>query len=289
MKPHALVLLALGTNRDLDVAEALSLAGADPEVVPLNALRDGTQHFADYQMLILPGGFSYADALGAGKLLAIDMQAYFAEEVGKFVEAGKPVIGICNGFQALVKAGILPGNDVIARSREAATTLAPPARAGEQSSQGEEIASLPTVARNDICLATLTFNAHGHFECRWVTLRAVSQTCVWTRGLADLITCPIAHGEGNFQTISHSLPPDLIAITYVKPDGTPAGGEYPANPNGSLLDIAGITNPGGNVLGLMPHPENHIHPWQHPNRTRGAEGGSGLSLFRNGVKYAEAL
>ena len=253
MKPHALVLLALGTNRDLDVAEALSLAGADPEVVPLNALRDGTKHFADYQMLILPGGFSYADALGAGKLLAIDMQAYFAEEVGKFVEAGKPVIGICNGFQALVKAGILPG---------------------DQESSGQNT-------------STLTFNARGHFECRWVDLKPVSQTCIWTRGLTDLITCPIAHGEGNLQTLNHSPSSALIALTYVHADGSPANGEYPANPNGSVLDIAGITNPGGNVLGLMPHPENHIHPWQHPNRTRGMEKGSGLSLFVNGVNYAE--
>ena len=280
MKPHALVLLAHGTNRDNDVAEALTLAGADPEIVPLNDLRDGRKAWSDFQMLVLPGGFSYADALGAGKLLAIDLQAYFADEIHKFVEAGKPVIGICNGFQALVKSGILPGTNVIARSREAAT---------KQSFVNEEIASLPAaqVTRNDT--ATLTFNAKGHFECRWVSLRPVSQTCIWTRGLAELITCPIAHGEGNFQTISHSLPPDLIAITYVKPDGTPAGGEYPANPNGSLLDIAGITNPRGNVLGLMPHPENHIHTWQHPQWTRGAEGGSGLSLFTNGVKYAEAL
>ena len=280
MKPHALVLLAHGTNRDNDVAEALTLAGADPEIVPLNDLRDGRKAWSDFQMLVLPGGFSYADALGAGKLLAIDLQAYFADEIHKFVEAGKPVIGICNGFQALVKSGILPGTNVIARSREAAT---------KQSFVNEEIASLPAaqVTRNDT--ATLTFNAKGHFECRWVSLRPVSQTCIWTRGLAELITCPIAHGEGNFQTISHSLPPDLIAITYVKPDGTPAGGEYPANPNGSLLDIAGITNPRGNVLGLMPHPENHIHTWQHPQWRRGAEGGSGLSLFKNGVSYAEAL
>ena len=256
MNPKALVLLALGTNRDNDVAEALTLAGADPEIVPLNDLRDGHKAWSYFQMIILPGGFSYADALGAGKLLAIDLQAYFSDEIQKFVEAGKPVIGICNGFQALVKSGILPSP----RGKGAG---------------GDD--------------ATLTFNAKGHFECRWVTLKAVSQTCVWTRGLADLITCPIAHGEGNFQTINHSLQSNLIAITYVHPDGTPAGGEYPANPNGSLLDIAGITNPRGNVLGLMPHPENHIHAWQHPQWTRGEEWGSGLSLFKNGVKYAEAL
>ena len=260
MKPRALVLLAYGTNRDRDVAEALTLAGADPEIVPLNALREGQKRWSDYQMLILPGGFSYADSLGAGKLLAIDMQAYFADEIGKFVETGKPVIGICNGFQSLVKAGILPGNESAGVEIERSTTL--------------------------------TFNASGHFECRWVTLRPVSQKCIWTKGLSDLIECPVAHGEGNFQVVDQSQLSDLqsldqVALTYVHSDGSPASGSYPANPNGSVLDIAGLTNSRGNVLGLMPHPENHIHPWQHPQWTRGVERGSGLALFRNGVKYAE--
>ncbi|GAB4484672.1 MAG: phosphoribosylformylglycinamidine synthase I [Anaerolineales bacterium] len=261
MKPTALILQAHGTNRDLDVAEALTLAGAEPVFSPLNELRAGKKHFSDYQMLIVPGGFSYADALGAGKLLALDLTSYFADEIAAFVAAGKPVIGICNGFQALVKSGILPGN---VREQRA------------ESRQGD---------------ATLTFNAQGHFECRWVDLAPISQTCIWTKGLTEHITCPIAHGEGNFQTSHSSLLTSLsildqIALTYTHPDGSPANGEYPANPNGSLLDIAGICNPRGNVLGLMPHPENHIHPWQHPRHTRGESGGSGLALFENGVQYA---
>ncbi len=249
-KPKALLLLAHGTNRDRDAAEALTLAGADPEVIPLNLLRQARRRFDEYQMLVLPGGFSYADALGAGKLLAIDLQTYFADQIRAFVASGKPVIGICNGFQALVKAGILPGDGVE---------------------------------------ATLTFNARGRFECRWVTLRPVSSTCVWTRGLDDLIACPVAHGEGNFQAAAPDRLTGQIALTYVLPDGSPAGGAYPANPNGSVLDIAGLCNPAGNVLGLMPHPENHIHPWQHPLWTRRAGGRSGLPLFENGVRYAVQL
>jgi phosphoribosylformylglycinamidine synthase subunit PurQ / glutaminase len=290
MKPKALILQAHGTNRDIDVAEALTLAGANPEGIPLNTLRAGKKHFADYQMLILAGGFSYADALGAGKLLALDLNAYFVDEISAFVAAGKPVIGICNGFQALVKSGILPGANVIARSGEAATKQSSIKRGTPDK---EEIASsLGTAPRNDT--VTLTFNAEGHFECRWVDLAPISQTCIWTKDLNDNITCPIAHGEGNFQTSDYALintlsAQDQIALTYIHADGAPANGEYPANPNGSVLDIAGVCNPQGNVLGLMPHPENHIYPYQHPQRTRGVQTGSGLVLFQNGVKYASNL
>ena len=255
MKPKALVLQAHGSNRDYDVIEALTLAGANAMGIPLNQLRSNKTLLSDSQLLVIPGGFSYADALGAGKLLAIDLKSYFLEEISAFVESGKPAIGICNGFQALVKAGILPGN-------------------------------------NDG--ATLTFNTHGHFECRWVTLRPVSQKCIWTHGLDQFIECPIAHGEGNFQT-SELFPRfsfienDQIALAYIGADGSPANGEYPINPNGSIFDIAGICNPRGNVLGLMPHPENHIHSHQHPQWRRGISTHSGLTLFKNGVKYAEAM
>ena len=218
-----------------------------------------------FQLLVVPGGFSYADALGAGKLLALDLKSYFNEEISAFVEAGKPVIGICNGFQALVKSGILPGSP---------SPLAP----------------LPS-GEGDV---TLTFNAEGHFECRWVSMAPVSQTCVWTKDLDDAILCPIAHGEGNFQTsrsfpLSSFIESDQVALTYIHTNGSPANGDYPANPNGSILDIAGICNPQGNVLGLMPHPENHIYPHQHPQWTRGVKGNSGLALFENGVKYASQV
>jgi phosphoribosylformylglycinamidine synthase subunit PurQ / glutaminase len=141
---------------------------------------------------------------------------------------------------------------------------------------------------------TLTFNAHGHFECRWVTLKPQSQTCVWTRGLNDLIECPIAHGEGNFVLSDpndlHMLRDrDQVALIYTRGDGLPADGEYPINPNGSMGDIAGVCNPRGNVLGLMPHPEDHVFAYQHPRWSRGERGHLGLKLFENGVRYAERM
>ncbi len=261
MKPRALLLHAHGTNRDHDVAHALELAGAQPEIVPLNDLRARRAAFTNYQLLILPGGFSYADALGAGKLMALDLNAYFADEAQAFIASGKPVIGICNGFQALVKSGLLPNQQSAISNRQPS--------------------------------ATLTFNASGHFECRWVTLKPVSQKCIWTRGLTEDIYCPVAHGEGNFLLDDQSLisrqrlqSHDQVALTYSLPDGTPAHGAYPHNPTGSIADIAGVCNPQGNVLGLMPHPEDHVVAWQHPRRARGESGGLGLALFENGVRYA---
>jgi len=258
--PRVLILLANGTNRDQDAAQAFVEAGADPVILPLNQLRSQQQSWREFHILVLPGGFSYGDALGAGKLLALDLQTYFAEEVAHFVESGKPVIGICNGFQALVKAGILPGD--------------------------REIGRLPQ--------ATLTHNARGSFECRWVTLIPSSQKCVWTRGLSEPVECPVAHGEGRFVLSDPeqgrlAQEHDQVALVYAAPTGLPANGEYPYNPNGSSLDIAGVCNPQGNVLGLMPHPENHIFPYQHPLWTRGARRGSGLPLFANGVAHAREL
>ena len=257
MLPRALILHAYGSNRDLDAGHAFELAGAQAEIVPLTELRAGALRWSDYQLLCLPGGFAHADALGAGKLFALDLNVYFADQVTTFVDAGKPVIGMCNGFQALVKSGILPDGR---RNTDSATT-------------------------------TLRFNAAGHFECRWITLTPQSEKCVWTRGLTELIYCPVAHGEGNYTVIDESLITDLvaqdqIALVYANPDGSSANGAYPQNPNGSIADIAGVCNPEGNVLGLMPHPENHILPYQHPRWTRGESGQLGLTLFENGVKFA---
>ncbi len=175
----------------------------------------------------------------------------------RFVSAGRPVISICNGFQALVKSGVLPGAN----------------------GDGQAIT------------ATLTFNQGGHFECRWVHLQPQSQLCLWTRGIETIIDCPIAHGEGNFQLRNADSLTNLqdnaqIALRYLRPDGSSANGVYPYNPNGSLSDIAGICNPLGNVLGLMPHPEDHIFEFQNPKRATRSNH-SGLVLFKNGVQYAQ--
>lgn len=256
-QPAVLILHATGTNRDREAAWAVEAAGGRPTIVHVNDLRARPAHLHDFAMLILPGGFSYGDALGAGRLLAADLRWLFQEELARFIAAGKPVLGICNGFQALVKGGWLPG---------------PP---------------------QDGIQATLTRNASERFECRWVWLEPDPQSpCVFTRGVTERIYCPVAHGEGRFIPRDEGALERLragrqVALTYVAADGRPAA--YPANPNGSTAGIAGICNAQGNVLGLMPHPEDHIFPWQHPRWTRGEAGGLGLALFAQGIRYAAGL
>ncbi len=266
MKPSILILHASGTNRDGEAARACELAGGAPEIVHINQLRAGERRLSDYQMLLLPGGFSYGDALGAGARLALDLQVYFHEQLHAFVESGKPVLGICNGFQTLVKAGVLPGGSFT----------------GSDHSAGGDIAGRRT---------TLTENASGHFECRWVHLQVnQAATATWLGDLDELIFCPIAHGEGNFQvadaaTLAELESRQLVALRYVDGDGRPAVGRYPINPNGSVADIAGICNERGNVLGLMPHPEDHLLPIQNPLGRSDRLGGV---LFGKMIAWARA-
>jgi phosphoribosylformylglycinamidine synthase I len=256
-QPPVLILHATGTNRDREAAWAVELAAGRPQIVHVNELRERPARLHSAAMLILPGGFSYGDALGAGRLLASDLRWLFQDELARFIESGKPVLGICNGFQALVKGGWLPG---------------PPA-AGAQ--------------------ATLTRNASNRFECRWVWLEAdPAGPCVFTHGLTERIHCPVAHGEGRFLPRDQAVLAGLearrqVALRYVTAAGGPA--DYPDNPNGSMAGIAGICNERGNVLGLMPHPEDHVVTWQRPRWTRGEAGGSGLVLFEQGVRYAAEL
>lgn len=237
--PTAMVIKAPGTNRDGDVSLALELAGAAPRVVLTGELVADPKLIDEAQLLVIAGGFSHADALGAGRLMALELQHALGDSLAAFVERGRPIIGICNGFQALVRAGLLPGH-----GRRAA----------------------------------LAHNDSGHFQCEWVQLQPASQRCLWTAGLDRLIDCPIAHGEGRFvcddDTLAALQSNDQVALTYA---GT--------NPNGSRASIAGICDPTGVVLGLMPHPENHVLASQSPDPAR--RGGLGLALFERGVRHAK--
>jgi len=258
-------LHASGTNRDVEAAYACELAGGQAEIVHINQLAAGVRRLRDYMMLVLPGGFSYGDDLGAGSLLALDLRYRFRKELEQFIDEGKVVLGICNGFQALVKSGFLPFHH-------------------SQSQAGDHAPLRAT---------TLTFNRSARFECRWVYLKPnPNSPCVFTRGLQELLYVPVAHGEGRFFADDEAVWRRLkangqIALNYVDCEGNPA--DYPGNPNGSLEGVAGISNERGNVFGLMPHPEDHVLPYQHPRWTRGESGGSGLAIFRAGIDYIQNM
>jgi phosphoribosylformylglycinamidine synthase subunit PurQ / glutaminase len=265
MRPRVLILCAKGTNRETDLAAAFEQAGAQSVVMPLTQLAQVKPTEQSYQILALPGGFADADSLGAGKLLALHLTQCFSELLHHFITAEKPVIGICNGFQTLVKAGILP--EITNQTTQNSMKTRP--------------------------AATLTTNYSRRFECHWVTLIPHSRRCLWTQALNEPIDCPIAHGEGRFimalpQAYETLISGDQLALCYANPQGKNAKGVYPCNPNGSPYDIAGVCNPQGNVLGLMPHPENYIFSWQHPQWTRGFSGRLGLALFQQGVNYVNA-
>jgi phosphoribosylformylglycinamidine synthase len=232
------VIAGPGTNRDKDLALAIEMAGADPTIVLATELAAHPEVLRNARLVAIAGGFSYGDSLGAGRMLALDLMVGIGDQLREFVETGRPVIGICNGFQVLTRTKLLPGS--------------------------------------------LGHNAHGRFECRWVVLDPQpSSRCLWTKGILDPIHCPIAHGEGRYV---HPDPDSLgeagqIALRYRS-----------TNPNGSVADIAGVCNPSGNVLGLMPHPENFIVGRQHPHHLHGRElDNLGLRLFQNGVAVAAEM
>ena len=245
MKPRVLIPVALGTNRDGDLAKAFELAGAEAESVPLTALRSGERKLSSYDVLAVPGGFSYGDALGAGRLFGLDLESWFGDQLREAQDRGIPMIGICNGFQALVRAGLLPG------------------------------AGAPAV---------LTQNERHQFECRWVTLDPSSSRSIWTKSLTEPLRCPVAHGEGRFVSddLDSLVANDQVALRYVNDDGSAANLSYPTNPNGSPGDVAGICDESGMILGLMPHPENHILERQSPLRGRDNRGLC-LPLFTAGI------
>lgn len=258
MSVKALVLRCAGTNCDEETVWALKEAGAEPERAHVNLFMGGRKDLGDYDLMVIPGGFSYGDDIASGKVLANQLLYRLREPLEKFVLARKPVIGICNGFQVLVKCGLLPGLE------------------------GWD----PRLS------VTLTDNDSGKFECRWTFLKVANRRCLFTRGMPEVFPLPVAHGEGKFVPESDKLYQKLlkngqVVFRYVDPKGRSGG--YPWNPNGSYRDVAGLCNADGNVLGLMPHPERYAFTHQHSHWTRLKplpERGVGLQIFKNAVRYA---
>jgi phosphoribosylformylglycinamidine synthase len=242
---------------------ALAAAGADVDLVHINQIARGEKRLDRFHILAIAGGFSYGDDISAGKVLANELINKIAEPVNKFVADGKLVIGICNGFQVLVKTGLLPGFSA---------------------AKGKSGMARQTV--------TLFDNDCGHFECKWVYLKNDPKSpCVFTAGIDPVITLPIAHGEGkiifdNKETLKKTVANKQVVFRYC--DGKGNFGPYPINPNGSEDHIAGLCNITGRVFGLMPHPERHIFTTQHPRWTRGDAPAypQGLQIYENSVNFA---
>lgn len=274
-RPPVLIPHAPGTNRDQEAAAAVEAAGGDPRIVAVKELIAQPGRISRYGAVLLPGGFSYGDALGAGGRLALELRAWLGDELAATARSGRPILGICNGFQALVKSGLL---NTPAERPSTGT-------ANGRGPQREQTAPSPA-ARS----FTLAANASGRFECRWVTLR-VESGCrsSWLEPLrGSIIRCPVAHGEGRLAARDPAAVDALektgrVAFRYLASGSAegngidPAAGTYPANPNGSDRDIAGLCDATGTVVGLMPHPEDHIVDWQRPS---GRPGARGLALFK---------
>ena len=251
-KPRVLVLRAPGTNCDEEAAFAWGLAGAEAETWHVGRVVESPGGLDSFQVLTLPGGFSYGDDLGAGRILATRLHTVLGDAFCRFLDRGGLVLGICNGFQVLVKAGLLPGRPGIGHS-------------------------------------TLTFNDSGHFESRWIRLIPTHGLSPF---LADdePIELPVAHGEGKFVLSDPAALATLeaagqVVLRYADSEGQSTS-TYPANPNGSPGAVAGLCDPTGRVFGLMPHPERFVDPLHHPRWTRRGLGGEGdgLRIFRNAVR-----
>jgi phosphoribosylformylglycinamidine synthase len=253
----AVVLRSAGTNCDQESVHALRRAGAGVDLVHVREFVERPDSLLRYGIVCLPGGFSFGDDIASGVVYAVLLREKVTPALRRLVAGGGLVIGICNGFQILARAGLLPDT------------------------------------RGDGAMeATLLANESNQFECRWVRLEATTDRCAWL-AKGQTIDCPVAHGEGRFVVADpvvreRMLARGQFALRYVSPSGGPAS--YPWNPNGSPDDVAGVCDPTGRVLGLMPHPERNVESWHHPRWTRG-EGGEatiGLEVFRNGVRAAAA-
>jgi phosphoribosylformylglycinamidine synthase len=249
----AIVLRAAGINCDMETEQALELAGAQARRMHINRLIEDKRVLDEFQIIVFPGGFSYGDDVAAGKILANQIRHHLYEAIKKFIDDGKLVLGICNGFQVLVKMGVLPANNQ------------------------QEI--------------TITYNDSGKYEDRWVHLAPQTDKCIFIEP-GRQIYLPVAHAEGKIVTKDEAAMEQLksaghIAFKYVDENGQE--GDYPINPNGSIDSIAGLTDTTGRVLGLMPHPERFVRPTHHPHWTRLKEkpASDGITIFNNAVKYIQ--
>jgi len=279
---RAIVLRAAGINCDMETEYALELAGAKARRFHINRIIEDKAMLDEFQIIVFPGGFSYGDDVAAGKILANQVVHHLSEAVQKFVDDGKLVLGICNGFQVLVKTGILPGD-----GKESATPA--PGQATGTSPRDRKNTEKERVSKTDNQSLTITYNDSGKFEDRWVYLAPQSDRCVFIEP-GRQIYLPIAHAEGKVVTRDEATLDELksegrVAFKYVDKDGEEGG--YPVNPNGSTESIAGLTDATGRVLGLMPHPERFVRATHHPRWTRGENGvdADGMTIFNNAVKY----
>ena len=263
--PRAAVLTGFGINCDVETMAVCEMAGAEVQRVHVNQLVSGTDSLEDFHILAVPGGFSFGDHLGSGRLLGNRLRFAIREQVCDFVTSGKPVIGICNGFQVLVKMGLLPGDEEVSLSQT----------------------------------ASLTLNDSGHYEDRWVTLEFNGASpCVWTDGL-ERMRVPVRHGEGKFvvpdaELLQRYFEQEQVVCRYVDPTTRYPGATddpvpYPLCPNASMRNIAGVCDPTGLVFGLMPHPEANFTKWLGATWTREGKQsdweGEGMAIFHNGVRY----
>lgn len=261
--PKVLVLRTAGTNCNEETAFAFKYFGAATDQVHINQLVSGAVKLVDYHILALPGGFSYGDDIASGRILANELRLKLGDDIRRFISDGKLVLGICNGFQILVKAGILPG-----------------------------LKTDDNASAADRQQATLFHNDSAKFESRWTHLLvAKTSHCVWTKKVSSMIYLPVAHGEGKFiprdkQVLETLKANGQVIFHYCTKDGSAP--VYPDNPNGSTENIAGICDTTGRVLGLMPHPERHFLSQQHPYWSRLTDRtklGDGAKIFENGVNY----
>jgi len=260
-----LVLRTAGTNCDQETCFAFEYLGAKVDLFHINRLFSKEVSIHDYHIIAIPGGFTYGDDITAGRILGNELRVKLGDDLKKFIADGKLMIGICNGFQVLVKAGILPGG------------------LNGDSKQIEFIQN-----------TTLMLNDSAKFEDRWIHLKPSGRS-VWTEGMDDVIYLPVAHAEGKFvpqdETILNQLKQNQqIIFRYCDSDGGNPG--YPANPNGAVDHIAGITDKTGHILGMMPHPERHFLFTQSPHWTRTSKrssNGDGMRIFENGVQYASKI